>query len=60
MGGGRLRGSGNGDWHDDCINGSLEAFIGSSSRPGSKIANLWAFIRLNYNTLGLTSILYTV
>lgn len=36
MGGGRLRGSGSGDWHDDCIDGSPEAFLGSSCRDGFK------------------------
>jgi hypothetical protein len=60
MGRGRLQGSGGGDEHDDCIDGSLEAFLGSYIGLDSEVANLWAFICLNYNTLGPRRILYRI
>jgi hypothetical protein len=60
MGRGRLRGSADGDEHDDCIYGSLEAFLESHMGLDSEVANLWAYIRLNYNTLGPRRILYRI
>lgn len=60
MGRGRLRGSGARDEHDDCIYGSLEAFLRSHIGLDSEVANLWAYIRLNYNILGPRRILYRI